>query len=244
MQIYHSALCFVPRDSLLFKTFSTDEIPRFQLIVKASVKDWEPAYPAYRPKFGFAAFSPDGLHVLSGSGGNIVRVWDVATGVCVHALSHADCVVSALYTPSSTRIITISNPHTHLTIVYVWDPISGKLLYALGDHYGGTTVGNVEISQYPPTLIVHWCGIKPAPFTCWDLTTEPPQLRDSDFQPVFSPASPQFQLVDGWVVSIASGRRLFLVPPAFTGAFATMGTLIALGHSGGGRIAILNFTEV
>jgi WD40 repeat protein len=65
-----------------------------------------------------AAFSPDGTRVVTASGDQTARVWDVATGTpLTGALQHQGEVRSAAFSPAGTRVVTASWDET----ARVWD---------------------------------------------------------------------------------------------------------------------------
>lgn len=78
--------------------------------------------------------SPDGKWFASGSGGNSVKVWDMATGKCRTTLiGHTQPVRSVAITPDGTRILSASFDQS----IRVWDVGSGRELARLDGHVGG-----------------------------------------------------------------------------------------------------------
>jgi WD40 repeat protein len=79
----------------------------------------------------FAAFSPDGKHIVTASRDNTARVWDATTGRSLVTLSgHRDSVASAAFSPDAKRIVTASADRT----ARVWDAASGLSLVTLSGH--------------------------------------------------------------------------------------------------------------
>jgi WD40 repeat protein len=77
------------------------------------------------------AFSPDGKYVVTASGDNTVRIWDVSTAKTVLVLQgHAGWVTSAVFSPDGTRIATTSGD----TTARVWDADTGKELASFIGH--------------------------------------------------------------------------------------------------------------
>jgi WD40 repeat protein/serine/threonine protein kinase len=78
-----------------------------------------------------AAFSPDGLRVVTASFDKTARVWDVATGREVVQLNgHEDRVWSAKFSPDGQRIVTASFDKTSR----VWDAATGREISRLNGH--------------------------------------------------------------------------------------------------------------
>jgi WD40 repeat protein len=70
-----------------------------------------------------AAFSPDGLRVVTTSADFTARVWDSSTGRPVTPpLQHANCVLTASFSRDGRRVITACTDYT----ARVWDAATGK----------------------------------------------------------------------------------------------------------------------
>ena len=53
------------------------------------------------------AVSPDGQHVISGSGDKTVKIWDRTTGECVSTLEgHSDYVTAVAVSPDGQHVIS------------------------------------------------------------------------------------------------------------------------------------------
>ncbi|KAJ7024136.1 WD40-repeat-containing domain protein [Mycena alexandri] len=71
------------------------------------------------------AFSPDGLHVVSGSEDKTVRIWDTTTGTEVTKMEgHSDGVTSVAFSPDGTHVVSGSGDKT----IRIWDAITGTEL--------------------------------------------------------------------------------------------------------------------
>jgi len=81
-----------------------------------------------------ADFSPDGARIVTSSSFDATaRIWGVADGRMLHALSaHVGGVVFALFSPDGAKVVTCSRDAT----ARIWDAASGKELLALEGHPG------------------------------------------------------------------------------------------------------------
>jgi WD40 repeat protein len=68
------------------------------------------------------AFSPDGAHVLSGSGDKTIKLWDAATGVLIRTFEgHSGAVHSVAFSPDGARVLSGSADNT----IKLWDTATG-----------------------------------------------------------------------------------------------------------------------
>jgi WD40 repeat protein len=80
-----------------------------------------------------AAFSPDGMRVVTASWDKTARVWDAATGSPVTPpLPHQGSVLAAAFNRSGTRVITAGSDRT----ARIWDAWTGKLVVPPLEHQG------------------------------------------------------------------------------------------------------------
>jgi len=78
-----------------------------------------------------AAFSPDGMRIVTASEDDAVRVWDAATGDELRVLrGHNGSVESAAFSPDGMRIVTASRDGT----ARVWASDTGSELFVLRGH--------------------------------------------------------------------------------------------------------------
>ena len=77
------------------------------------------------------AFSPDSSEAISASDDKIVRIWDVASGVCLRVLEgHTNRVWSVAWSSDGRQVISGSDDNT----VRVWEAGTGKCLHVLEGH--------------------------------------------------------------------------------------------------------------
>jgi len=78
-----------------------------------------------------AAYSPDGMRIVTASVDKSARIWDARTGVQLAVLSgHGSSVYCAAYSPDGTRIVTASADKT----ARIWDARTGAQLTILSGH--------------------------------------------------------------------------------------------------------------
>uniref|UniRef100_UPI0019139542 AAA-like domain-containing protein n=1 Tax=Hassallia byssoidea TaxID=482630 RepID=UPI0019139542 len=78
-----------------------------------------------------ASFSPDGKRIVTASGDNTAKVWDISGKLIATLTGHQDTVNSASFSPDGKRIVTASGDNT----AKVWD-LNGKLIATLTGHQG------------------------------------------------------------------------------------------------------------
>jgi WD40 repeat protein/serine/threonine protein kinase len=89
-----------------------------------------------------AAFSPDGVRILTASG-RAAKLWNAASGRLIASLEHQDYVKHAAFSPDGARILTACSvrglpswlspgPSMNAT-ARLWDATSGKLIASLAD---------------------------------------------------------------------------------------------------------------
>ena len=80
------------------------------------------------------AVTPDGTRIVSGSQGNMLRVWELASGRCLATLEgHSHYVKCVAVTPEGTRAVSGSQDNT----LRVWELASGRCLATLEGHTRG-----------------------------------------------------------------------------------------------------------
>ena len=75
-------------------------------------------------------YSPDGSRLASASADGTVRIWDLATGSCLHVLPHAHWAIRTIFSPDGRQLI-VSGLSSK---IYVWDTSSGEPIQTLNGH--------------------------------------------------------------------------------------------------------------
>jgi len=77
------------------------------------------------------AITPGGNRCVSASSDYTLRVWDMATGACLHVLEgHASRIYAVAITPDGSRCVSASWDNT----LRIWDMAAGAFLYVLEGH--------------------------------------------------------------------------------------------------------------
>ena len=105
------------------------------------------AFKAGERWLGAAAFSPDGLRIVTASYDRTARVWDIATAKQIAVLSgHDGEVFSAAFSPDGSRIVTASSDKT----ARVWDAATAQQIVVLRGHEG-----KVWSAVFQPGRVAH-----------------------------------------------------------------------------------------
>jgi WD40 repeat protein len=122
-----------------------------------------------------AAFSPDGLHILTSCVDAVARIWNARTGQReVELKGHTDAVIFAAYSPNGRRIVTTGRDST----VRLWDARDG---HAIGEPFAHPIwAGYAELSADGRELLTA-CFDHNA--RVWDIATHQrilPELKHGD----------------------------------------------------------------
>ena len=147
------------------------------------------------------AYSPNGRHIVSGSGDGTIRIWDAETGTAVGnpLQGHNAQVQSVAYSPDGRHIISGSDDCT----IRIWDAETGT---AVGNPLEGRT-GLVQSIAYSSDG-QHGSLDKTA--SVW-YSFPYVYIRPSPRNPIY-PALCAMPEADGWVRD-SKGGLLYWVPP-------------------------------
>lgn len=88
------------------------------------------------------AYSPDGTRMLSGSGDQTAKLWNIHKGTIVANLTaHSGEITAVTFSPDGTQFATTAND----SLVILWDARNGQELHRLKKH-----TGNINALAYSP----------------------------------------------------------------------------------------------
>jgi len=111
------------------------------------------------------AFSPDGRHIISGSGGgdDTIKLWDVATGREIRTFSgHKSYVSSVAFSPDGKQIISGSYDNT----IKLWDTATGREIRTFSGH-----TDSVSSAAFSPDGKQIISGSRDKTIKLWDAAT-------------------------------------------------------------------------
>jgi len=124
MEIYESALVWIPKNSLIRKTYIAD-VSRVPKVIVGLSDSWGPAELIIQngSMVQSVAFSQDGSRVVSGSDDRTVRIWNVTTGeVEAELKGHTNSVRSVAFSQDGSQVVSGSLDKT----VRIWNLTMGN----------------------------------------------------------------------------------------------------------------------
>ena len=141
-EIYHSALVWLPKKSLIRNVYATNirQVPQVTLGLSNLWGLTELVMQNGSEVFS-VAFSQDGRRVVSGSHSRIVWIWNATTGEVETELGHSDGVRSVAFSQDGSQVVSGSDDWT----VWIWNVTTGVVEAKLKGHRHWVT--SVAFSQ-------------------------------------------------------------------------------------------------
>ncbi|KIJ90830.1 hypothetical protein K443DRAFT_68380, partial [Laccaria amethystina LaAM-08-1] len=165
MEIYESALVWIPQSSLIRKTCAAD-VSKVPKVILGLSDSWSPAELNVQngSVVRSVAFSQDGSRVISGSNDTMVGIWNVATGGMEAELKgHTDMVMSVAFSQDGSRVFSGSND---LNMFRIWNVMTGEVEAELKGHRD--SVRSVAFSQDGSRVV---SGLDDRTVRIWNVTT-------------------------------------------------------------------------
>jgi WD40 repeat protein len=133
VQVYHSALVFIPNCSLLHAY--EHELPTVHM-TSPRTEEWDATLlvlEGHRSSVNMVSISREGSRAASASDDGHVRIWDTSNGAQVSCLDgHDGPVKSVEYSPDSSYIVSGGFDAT----IRIWDAVTGFHISTLTGHEG------------------------------------------------------------------------------------------------------------
>jgi WD40 repeat protein len=167
LHVYHSALPFVPKNSLLYRKYSHEESQSVK-VLQGVESDWSDTSisESHGSIVNSIAFSPNGKQLASGSSDCTIRLWDTASGANTGTLpGHSSDVNSVAFSPNGKQLASGSSDCT----IKLWDTASGANTGSLTAH--SSDVNSVAFSPSGKQLASASSDTR---ILLWDLGSEEP----------------------------------------------------------------------
>jgi hypothetical protein len=142
-----------------------DAVAQKRLLEKA-VKELDAARAELKGRLRVLQFSPDGRTVLSGIGGDSVRLWQATTGLPIgEPIRHEGWIRAAVFSPDGRKIVTASEDKT----ARLWDAATGRPVGTPMRHQD-----EVHCAVFSPDGNMVLTGSRDATARLWDSATGRP----------------------------------------------------------------------
>ena len=162
LDVYYSALPFVPKDALLYETYSHEEDKSIS-VLQGRESTWPHCLitlEGHSACVDSVAFSPDGMRLAPGSADCMVRLWDVVSGANTATLQgHRSSANSVVPSPDGLLLASGSD-----STVQLWDVVSGTTTATLEGH--SSAVHSIVFSPDGQLLV---SGSRDAALWLWDV---------------------------------------------------------------------------
>jgi WD40 repeat protein len=132
LQIYSSALLFLPEASIVRKVF-TKRVSQTTRLLVGKDAEWDvcrSVLEGHSEHVSAVVFSPDRQLVASASDDSTVRVWETVTGQCRSVLEgHSGWVNAVVFSPDGQLVASASRDKT----VRMWETATGQRRSVLED---------------------------------------------------------------------------------------------------------------
>jgi WD40 repeat protein len=132
MEIYESALVWIPQNSLIRKTY-TAGVSRVPRVIAGLSDSWGPVELIMQngSEVESVAFSQDGSRVVSGSEDKIIRIWNVMTGeVEAELKGHTARLMSVAFSQDGSQVFSGSGDN----MFRIWNVMTGEVEAELKSH--------------------------------------------------------------------------------------------------------------
>ncbi|KAK4148427.1 putative WD domain protein, partial [Chaetomidium leptoderma] len=242
LQVYHSAIVFTPKKSVVRRTFR-DAFPSWLSLPPKVELDWDACtqtLEGHSHKVISVAFSHDSKTLASASDDRTIKLWDAATGACTATLKgHSREVSSVAFSHDSKMLASASDDAS----IKLWDAATGTCTATLEI---GRVVKHLAFDATSSSLLTDVGS-----FTLNSLSMSPtastatPALKVS--KAMHSPLSQQVNRCgvglseDNVWVTWGSHKVLWLPPSYRPGKSDTIASTVAIGCPSG-RILLLAFS--
>ena len=115
------------------------------------------------------AVSPDGKYLISGSGDNTLKLWDIATGRIIRTFAgHTGEVYSVVISPDGKYALSGSQDRT----IKLWDIATGRVIRTFAGYSGGASS-----ATFSPDGKHIFSGMEDGAILLWDIGTDKEIVR-------------------------------------------------------------------